>query len=220
VYKLHTNGDFMKTNNFNKLIKVALLSAALVTSVVACGNKNKDNQQLNAFQQSCVSNCQDISAIPFFTVNSTAQSQSYGYGYGSQSSMRLSLSFAGQNINPQQSQNQNYNQWASPAMNYSGRVSVVGTATTSQVLSPAFCPQVPAGQYSVVTNAAGQWNQGQISGVRLVFSGPVSMTAILTNAQASEGMYQYGAGGSRLYGTLQIEQVNGYYCQGSNFYLY
>ena len=213
----------MKTNNFNKLIKVALLSAALVTSVVACGNKNKDNQQLNAFQQSCVSNCQDISAIPFFTVNSTAQSQSYGYGYGSQASMRLNLSFAGQNINPQQQNtnpNQNYNQWASPAMNYSGRVSVIGTATLNQVLSPAFCPQVPAGQYSVSTHTAGQWNQGQISGVRFVISGPVSMTAVLLNAQASEGMYQYGAGGSRLYGTLQIEQVNGYYCQGSNFYLY
>lgn len=212
----------MRTNNLNKLIKVALLSAALVTSVVACGNKNKDNQQLNAFQQSCVSNCQDISAIPFFSVNSTAQSQSYGYGYGygSQSSMRLSLSFAGQNINQQQNQNQNYNQWASPAMNYTGRVSAIGTVTTSQVLNLGFCPQVPAGQYSLATQTAGQWNQGQISGIRFVISGPVSMTAILLNAQASEGMYQYGSGGSRLYGTLQIEQVNGYYCQGANFYLY
>jgi hypothetical protein len=210
----------MKTNNLNKLIKVALLSAALVTSVVACGNKNKDNQQLNAFQQSCVSNCQDISAIPFFTVNSTAQSQTYGYGYGSQSSMRLSLSFAGQNISQQQNQNQNYNPWASPAMNYSGRVSAVGTVTISQVLNLGFCPQVPAGQYSLATNTAGQWNQGQISGIRFVISGPVSMTAILLNAQATEGMYQYGSGGSRLYGTLQVEQVNGYYCQGANFYLY
>lgn len=211
----------MKTNNLNKLIKVALLSAALVTSVVACGNKNKDNQQLNAFQQSCVSNCEDISPIPFFSVNTTGQSMTYGYGYGSTSSLRMSLSFAGQNISQQQNQNQNYNPWASPAMNYVGRVSAVGTVTFSQALNLGFCPAIPAGQYSLATQTAGQWNQGQISGIRFVISGPVSMTALLLNAQASEGgYYQYGSGGSRLYGNLQIEQVNGYYCQGANFYLY
>jgi hypothetical protein len=209
----------MNSINVKKLVQKVLLSAALVATVVACGDKNRDDKQLNAFQQSCVSNCQDISPIPFFTVNTTAQSQTYGYWGGNATAMRINLSFAGQNLSQTQQQNQNYNSWASPAMNYSGRVSVVGTVTVNSVLNLGFCPQVPAGQYSLATQTAGQWNQGQISGIRFVITGPVSMTALLLNASASEQVYGYSSS-TRLWGNLQVETVNGYYCQGANFYLY
>ena len=50
----------MKTYNLAKLVKGFLVSALLITTVVACGNKDKDNQNQNAFQQSC-GNCGDIS---------------------------------------------------------------------------------------------------------------------------------------------------------------
>lgn len=204
----------MKTYNLTKLVKGLALATALVTSVIACGNKNKDNQNLNAYQQSC-SNCQNISGYPFFTTQTTAQSvRSYNVG------MRINWSFSGQNQSQVQGQNQTqYNPYGSPAMNYSGQVSALGNIVVTTAIPPSMCPSIPAGQYNLSTQTVGTWNQGQISGLKFLVTGPVAFTAILLNAQATEYMNGYSTS-SRIMGNLQIEQVNGYYCNSNDFYLY
>lgn len=211
----------MKTYNLAKLVKGVFLAAALVTSVVACGNKDKNNNNQNAFQMSC-SNCGDISPIAFFSVNSTAQSMSY---YGSTTAMRLSLSFAGQNIQQQQQSGQNYYYGAPASMMYTGKVSAIGTAAVTYPLNLGMCPQMPAGNYNVVTRNVGMWNgngsQAQVSGLRVELQKDgLSATAVLTNVWAIEYPYSGYSSSTRLSGNVQIESVNGFWCQGANFYLY
>lgn len=215
----------MKTYNLTKLVKGVLISAALITSVVACGNKNKDNNNLNAFQYACT-NCGDISPIAFFSVNTTAQSMSY-YG-GSTTAMRLGLSFAGQNIQQQQQSGQNntnYYYGAPASMMYTGKVSAIGTAAISYPLNLGMCPQLPPGNYNVQTKNVGMWNgngsQAQISGLRLELSKEgYSAQVVLSNAWAIEYPYSGYSSSTRLSGNVQVESVNGYWCQGANFYLY
>jgi hypothetical protein len=208
----------MKNNNLTKIVK-GLLATALLTTLVACGKKaDNNNQNLNAFTQSCV-NCDGITGFPFFTAQSQAYKMNY-YGYGYTNAMTLNLSFSGQNINGQaQGQSQNgYNQYASPAMNYVGKVSAAGQITVAAVLNLGFCPAVPAGTYNLTTQTVGQWANGQISGLRMLIQGPVSMLAVINQAQASEYGYQYSSS-SRVTGQIVIEQVNGYFCQGATLYL-
>jgi hypothetical protein len=149
-----------------------------------------------------------------------AYSQSYN-GYSSTNAMTLSWSFSGENISSQaqgQSSTPTYNQYASPAMNYSGKVSAAGKIKVAAALNFGFCPQIPAGEYNLSTHTVGQWTNGQISGLKLIISGAVNMTAYLSQAQASESTYQYSSS-SRVNGNLIIEQVNGYYCQGAQLYM-
>lgn len=205
----------MKNNNLTKIVK-GIFAAALLSTLVACGNKNKDNNQnLNAFTQSCV-NCDGITGFPFFSAQTQAYMMSY-YGYGYTNALSINWSFSGQNINGQ-AQGQNYNQYASPAMNYVGKVSAAGQINVTAALNLGFCPQVPAGQYTISTQTVGQWANGKISGLRFLVSGPVTITAVINDAQAYENGYQYSSSG-RVSGQILIEQVNGYYCQGSTLYL-
>jgi hypothetical protein len=212
----------MKTFNFKKLVKGVLVSAALVTSVVACGNKNKDNPNLNAYQMSC-SNCNDILDVPFFSVQSTVQAPS-AYGYAS-NVMRLSLSFAGQNIQMQQPQSStNYPYYYGVAsMMYVGKVSAVGTAAINYPITPGMCQQLPPGNYTVATRNVGMWNgngqQAQVSGlqVELDFNG-MQVLATLSNVWAVD--LGYGVNSTHLSGNLQITHVIGRWCNAPAYYIY
>lgn len=211
---------FMRTYNLKTLAKGLVLAAALVTSVIACGKKaDNNNQNVNAFTQSCV-NCQNITGFPFFTAQTAAYlSNPYGYGYAE--ALKINWSFSGQNVSSQAQANNPYGgqSYGSPAMNYNGQVSAAGQVSVNTALSNRyFCPGVPAGTYNLTTQTVGQWSAGAISGLKLLLTGPVNIVAILTQAQASEYGYQYQSG-SRISGNLQIESVNGYYCQGLQLYL-
>lgn len=208
----------MSTQKFTKLAKGILLATALITSVIACGKKNQDNNQnINAFTQSCV-NCQNITGFPFFTAQTSAYRTNY-YGYGYTQAFKINWSFSGQNVNSQtQASNPYGQQYGSPAMSYNGQVSAAGQVSVTTALNFGFCPAIPPGAYNLTTQTVGQWSGGQISGLKLLLTGAVSMTAILTQGQASDNGYGTAAG-SFVSGNLQIEQVNGYYCQGASLYL-
>lgn len=218
----------MKNINLTKLVKGLLAASLLLTVLIACGKKDDNTAQINAFTQSCV-NCEGITGFPFFTAQTKASLySSYSYGYGSQAAMTLNWSFSGQNINSttqQQGQTQPNYQYGSPAMNYVGKVSAAGQVTVTSAIGGTnngyFCPAIPAGTYTLATQTVGQWTNGQISGLKLVISGPVSMTASLSQAQASQynSYQQYSSGSSYISGGLIIEQVSGFYCQGLQFYM-
>lgn len=218
----------MNNNNLTKLAKGFLAVAVLSAVLVACGNKGDEyNPQLNAFTKNCV-NCEGITGFPFFTAQTRASLyNSYGSLYGAQASMNINWSFSGQNINYQaqgqnQTQPQPTYQYGSPAMNYVGKVSAAGQVNVTAAIGGSnngyFCPAIPAGTYNLATQTVGQWNNGQISGLRLIISGPVTMTVVLSQAQATQFSYQYSSS-SYITGGLIIEQVNGYYCQGLQFYM-
>lgn len=221
----------MKNINLTKLVKGLLAVTLISTVLIACGNKKDDNTALlNAFTQNCV-NCEGITGFPFFSAQTRASLYStYGYGYG-QSAMNINWSFSGQNINPQQPSQQQQpgqmqppqqQQYGSPAMNYVGKVSAAGQITVTAPIGGTnngyFCPAIPTGTYTLATQTVGQWTNGQISGLKLVVTGPVSMTMNLSQAQASQYSYNYSAT-SYISGGLIVEQVNGYYCQGLQFYM-
>lgn len=214
----------MKKNILLKTIKGTLLATALMTTLAACGNKNNNTTPINAYTQSCV-NCENITGYPFFS----AQTQAYRtQGWSYMSAMTIAWSFSGQNTNTMNN-GQSYNQWASPAMNYSGQVSAAGTVNVSTATNLGFCP-LPAGTYTLTTQTVGQWNQGQVSGLKLLITGPATLTAVVNQAQATEYSYGYGGGGywgggsntgsSRVQGYLVIEQVNGIYCHGAQLTIY
>lgn len=208
----------MKNNSkLAKITKGIFVTAFLAASLVACGKKADNTQPINAFTQNCAgANCQSISGFPFFS----AQTQAYlmsGFGYNN--ALSLNWSFSGQNTAGAQQQ-QGYNQYTSPAMNYVGLVSATGQVNVSTPLSLGFCPQIPSGQYSLNTQTIGQWANGAISGLRFVISGPVSIIATLNQAQAYEYGFSAYSTSSKVSGTLVIEQVNGYFCQGANFQLW
>lgn len=212
----------MKNVNLTKLIKGTMALALVSSLLIACGKKEDNSNQINAYTQNCA-NCEGlgITGFPFFTAQTQAYSQ-LGWSYSS--AMTLSWSFSGQNISGQSTQN--YNQYASPAMNYVGKVSVAGKVRVlsqignSQNGSNYFCPVIPVGEYNLTTQSVGQWANGQISGLRLLVTGPVTMTITLNQAQAYEYSYGYQySSGSRVYGNMIVEQVNGYYCQGLQFQL-
>lgn len=210
----------MTNFNLTKLAKGLLTAALLSTVLIACGNKKDDNTaQLNAFTQSCV-NCEGITGFPFFITQTKASLySSYSYGYNQQAAMTLNWSFSGQNLaaQPQQQGTQPTYQYGSPAMNYVGKVSAAGQVTVTQIIGGGnggyFCPAIPAGTYNLNTLTVGQWTNGVITGLRMVVAGPVSMTISLSQAQAWQNTYQY-SNSSYIYGTMIVEQVNGYYCQG------
>lgn len=215
----------MKTNNLtklkvlNKVFKGLLIAVGLITTVVACGGNKTNNQNLNAYQQSC-SNCQNITGYPFFTVQTTAQNMTY---YGNQ--LRLSLNFSGQNVSQSQMQSGANGGYVSgsPAMMYSGQVAAMGEVTVNSAIRFGNCPEVPAGQYTLSTQTVGTWNgngyQAQISGLRLITTnGPVTFTLVMSNAYASEMVYAYSSSTS-LNGNLQIETVNGLNCFGTQYYM-
>ena len=208
----------MRTDKLTKLAKGIFLAAAFMATVIACGKKSQDNNQnVNAFTQSCV-NCQNITGFPFFTAQTTAYKSNY-YGYGYTEAMKINWSFSGQNVSSQAQANNPYgSQYGSPAMNYNGQVSAAGQVTVTAAINFGFCPAVPPGTYNLTTQTVGQWSAGAISGLKLLITGPVNMTALLTQAQATEYGYQVSSG-SRISGNLQIEQVNGYFCQGAQLYL-
>ncbi len=208
----------MSNQKYTKLAKSILLAAALVTSVIACGKKNQDNNQnINQFTQSCV-NCQNITGFPFFTAQTTAYKMNY-YGYGSTEAFKINWSFSGQNVSSQTQANNPYGQtYGSPAMTYSGQVSAAGQVSVTAPLSFGFCPAIPPGAYNLTTQTVGQWNGGQISGLKLLITGAVNIVAIFTQGQASDNGYGY-AGGNFISGNMQLESVNGYYCQGASLYL-
>ena len=212
----------MTNFNLKKLAKGLMTVALLSTVLIACGNKKDDNTaQLNAFTQSCV-NCEGITGFPFFITQTKASLfSSYSYGYNQQAAMTINWSFSGQNLaaQPQQQGSQPSYQYGSPAMNYVGKVSAAGQVTVTQIIGGGngyFCPAIPAGTYTLATYTVGQWTNGVISGLKLVVTGPVSMTISLSQAQAWQNTSQYSqySNSSYIYGTMVVEQVNGYYCQG------
>jgi len=221
VYKLQDLENFMKTFNFKKLVKGVLLSAALVTSVVACGNKNKDNPNPNAYQMSCA-NCTEISGITFYSVQTAVQSYT---PYGAQNVMRISWNFSGQNIQqPQNQSNGNYTNYYAPAsMMYTGKVSAIGTAAVSYPMNTGMCAQIPTGSYNILTRNVGNWagngSQAQVSGLQVELStSGYSIIATLSNVWAVD--YGYGVNSTRMSGTLQITQINGVWCNASPMYMY
>ena len=234
----------MKTYNLSQIVKGLVLATSLVAGLTACGKKGDENQPQNVFQQS--NSDGDITGQPFFETTTRAYSQNY---WNSSTFLTVNWKFAGQNINPQavpqQNNNNGYNtgynngynnSYLSPAMSYSGKVAAVGSIAIPAALNLSFCGTIPAGTYDLQTNNVGRWNQGQISGIRLVLRGPVTFYVVLYNAQATE--YSYGnnypyaqpygqqqgynqsANSKRISGTLQIESVNGYYCQGATYNMY
>lgn len=203
----------MNNINLTKLTK-GVLATFLFSTLVACGNRrDNNNQNINAYNQSCAVNCEGISGYPFFTAQTQALRQGYGYSYGYTTAMAISWSFSGQNIS-NQTQNQNYNQYAPPAMNYVGKVSAAGQVSVVTALSDmGLCPQIPAGTYNLTTHTGGQWQNGQISGLRILITGPVTITATLSNAQATQSGYgggggYYGGGGG--YGGYPYGSPYGY----------
>ncbi len=210
----------MTNFNLKKLAKGLITVALLSTVLIACGNKKDNNTApVNAFTQSCV-NCEGITGLPFFIAQTKASLySSYSYGYNQQAAMTLNWSFSGQNLaaQPQQQGTQPTYQYGSPAMNYVGKVSAAGQVTVTQIIGGGnggyFCPAIPAGAYTLSTYTVGQWTNGVISGLKLVVTGPVSMTISLSQAQASQYSYQY-SNSSYIYGTMVVEQVNGFNCQG------
>lgn len=215
----------MKNINLTKLVKGLLTASLISTVLIACGNKKDDNTaQLNAFTQSCV-NCEGITGFPFFSAQTKASLyNSYSYGYNSQAAMNVNWSFSGQNINTQTQQQgtQPTYQYGSPAMNYVGKVSAAGQVTVTAPIGGTnngyFCPAIPAGTYTLATQTVGQWTNGVITGLRLIITGPVSMVITLSQAQASQYTYQYSST-SYISGGMIVEQVNGFYCQGLQFYM-
>ncbi len=195
----------MKNNNLSKLFK-AIFAVGILTTVIACGKKNDNNNaQVNAFQMGC-NDCGDITGLTFFT----ADSQDY-YRF-----LRINWNFSGQNPNngqviPQASpQPNNYSN--SPAQNYTGKVSAIGQITVSTPVNFGFC-QIPQGQYTFGTQIVGRWDAGNVTNLRITTTGgPVSMTMILTQGYAVNSSYQYNTYG-RVAGSLTIEAVNGYNCQ-------
>jgi hypothetical protein len=229
----------MKTFKMTKIVKGFVLATSLVVGLTACGKKaDNNNQAQNVFQQSNLDG--EINGQPFFETTTRAYSQNY---WTASTYLTLNWQFAGQNISPTNPQNNNNsfnngfnNSFSSPAMAYSGKVAAAGSMVIAAPLNLSFCGLIPAGTYNLTTATVGRWNQGQISGVRIVLSGPVTFYAVLYNAQATEfagNNYPYqqpfnqgfqqpyqSANGRRITGTLQIEQVNGYYCQGASYYMY
>lgn len=223
----------MKTYNLSQVVKGLVLATALVAGLAACGKKADNNQPQNVFQQS--NNDADITGQPFFETTTRAYSQNY---WSSSNFLTINWQFAGQNINPNGVQNNSYNNnynynYASPSMAYAGKVAAAGNIVLSAPLNLSFCGTIPAGTYNLTTSTVGRWNQGQISGLRLALIGPVTFYVVLYNAQAydysfgnsypyaqpyQQGYYQQN--GKRISGTLQIESVNGYYCQGSSYTMY
>lgn len=208
-----------------KLISGVFVSTLALTVLAACGNKNDNttNQGLNAYTQSC-GNCIEsgITGYPFFSAQSTAYNQYGSYG----SPARITLSFSGQNV---ANNNYGYNNGgyysSSPAMNYVGKVSAAGTITANSAIGVNnFCPQIPAGTYNITTNSVGQWQNGQVSGLRLLINGSnINAVAVINQLQAYDyGSYGYGSSvnNSRIYGNMYIESVNGYYCQSLVLTLY
>jgi hypothetical protein len=230
----------MKNKNLAYLLKSLMAVTALTSVLVACGSKNNDNNQnLNAYTASCV-NCDGITGYPFFTADTSAYYYNASTRYTNTPTMKINWSFSGQNISGQAQGQSSYNPYASPAMQYVGKVSAAGTINLATPVNFGFCPQFPAGTYNLTTQTVGQWNAGQISGLKILISGAVSATAYVQQAQAYENtgysgyngyngynpynQYNNGLGstsGSRITGGyLVIEQVNGYYCQGAQLALY
>jgi|GEM_PF-3770320 len=207
-------------------------AVAVLTLITACKPKNEEVLPINAYTKSCIGRCESISGYPFFAAQTTAYKQRL-YSYSPSAAMAISWSFSGQNLSNQAQQGaaqqgQAY-QYSSPAMMYNGKVSAYGKVVINTPLDLGFCPQVPAGTYELSTQSIGQWTGGsqsfsaEVSGLRMLITGAaITMTATLSQGQASEYSYgyQYTTGNSRIYGNLIIEQVNGYYCQGAQFSLY
>lgn len=229
----------MKTYNLSQVVKGLVLATALLAGLTACGKKADNNQPQNVFQQS--NNDADITGQPFFETTTRAYNIN---SWNSSNFLTINWQFAGQNINPNGAQNNNNNygynnyNYSAPSMQYSGKVAAAGNVVLSTPLNLSFCGTIPAGTYTLTTTTVGRWNQGQISGLRLAASGPVTFYVVLYNAQAydysfgnsypyaqpyqqpyQQGYYQ-SANGKRVSGSLQIEQVNGYYCQGSSYQMY
>lgn len=225
----------MKTTNFWKYT-ASILAVSVVTSLVACGNKNQNNnnpQPVYGFEQ-CV-NCQGINGAAFFTAQST---DTYG-------SFALNWSFTGQaagaipqqQYNPYQQQYNPYQQQYNPyqqqqyspnpyvnqysPMSYSGLVGVVGQLAVNQGMNLGYC-QLPGGNYNLGTLSAGQWTMGIVYNLRMQATGPANIVLTLTQGQVSSPGYlqpgQMGSGvnpNGRLFANVMIESVNGQPCQTS-----
>jgi hypothetical protein len=67
----------------------------------------------------------------------------------------------------------------------------------------------------------GSGSQAQISGLRVELQKDgMNAVAVFTNVAAVEYPYSGYSSQTRLWGNMQIESVNGYWCQGANFQLY
>ncbi len=93
-----------------------------------------------------------------------------------QASLTLSLAGDVNQINMLASMGQN------PIFAYQGMMSVSGTMTVVSPLPLGYC-YLPAGQYTVQTVQAGQYNMGVFSVPVVQFTGPVTLTAQLVDGE-------------------------------------
>lgn len=222
----------MKTLNLSQIVKGVVLATALVAGLAACGRPGNENN-FNVFQQD--NRDPDINGQSFF--EATTRAYSINSWNTNANSLTLNWRFAGQNTAPTAQNYDGVYAFQSPALMYSGKVSAVGTVVVSAPLNLYFCGQVPAGNYELGTEVVGRWNQGQISGIRLIARGPVTFVLTLSNTQAYDYSFAGGAfpqphfgggfnprfGGFQskgINGTMMIEQVNGFYCQGAFYNLF
>jgi hypothetical protein len=114
-----------------------------------------------------------------------------------------------------------YNNGTSPVISYNGPVAANGTMTILQGMSLGMC-QLPGGSYGLSTITPGQWSSAMVYNLRMQASGPASVVMTLsqgmvsakTGSQLGSTWSEIAAVG-RIFGTVNIESVNGYPCNMS-----
>lgn len=199
----------MNKPNFIKFF-TGFFIVAVVSVIAACGGNKQNNQpvvvQPPVVYPSCP-NCQGINGPIIFS----GESSDYT------GSLRVTWAFAGQNRPIQQTYPYSTGMTSET---YSGTISTSGQMILNQVLNLGYCV-IPAGNYTVVTAQAGQWGYGIVShlglqamgpsNVLLTFHGQVSASSYLSNGQLST----ISASTGRMFGTLQVQSVNGQACYQS-----
>lgn len=192
----------MKT--LSKMITLTAITIA-TAFVIACENKNKNNQTTFPVYQNCV-NCGVINGSEFFRSESQYANQS----------IVMNMNFVGSaSVAAPYYNNLNY---GSPVINYSGPVAVTGSMSIALGYNLGGCLVQP-GQYTLSTVQAGTWSNAIVQNLRLQAYGPSNMMISIPTAQVSAKPFnqmgnlwteipQMG----RIFGRVMIESVNGYRC--------
>lgn len=197
----------MKTFNVLKY-SVTLLVFSVITTLVACGSKSDNRQQVqvnqnqNGFQQ--CANCQNL----FQATSEYAQWGQYS------PALTLQWNFQSQTAGAQYVQQNS-------VISYNGPVSANGIMAVTQQLNLGNCV-IPAGTYQLGTLAQGQWSAGIVYNLRMQAVGPVSLMLTVTQGQVSAKTgSQLGSTWSeiapvgRMFANLMFDSVNGNYCSQS-----
>lgn len=193
----------MKT--LSKIISAITISMA-TAYIVACDKKNQNTATALPVYQNCVNCGGVITGSEFFRSESVDGNQS----------LQLNLNFVGSNtVTAPYYGNLNY---GSPIINYSGPVAVTGTLNIRLGANSGGCLIQP-GTYTLSTLQAGTWSNAIVSSLRVQAYGPTNMIIAIPMAQV--GAKRYDQMGrlwteipqtGRLFGSVIIENVNGYRC--------